>query len=167
MTDEVTDAVVTDTDSEVDTEESTDVVAEALAKLAEAEEAKRQITARAIKAEQELKALRGAPKPETITNNGLSAEDVDIKILESQGIDKDSIEYLRKLAKVNGTSILAAQSDDIYKGYKAKKEADEKAEKASLGASRGSGQVKKGKDVSSPNLSEQEHRELWNKAVGR
>lgn len=161
-------AVDTSTDNtEVVEDTSTEPIAEALVKLAEAEEAKRQLTARAHKAETELKALKNAPKAENITNNGLSADDVDVKILQSQGVDEDSINYLKKLAKVNGTSILAAQTDELYGAYKSKKESDEKNAKATLGASRGSGQAKKVKEISTPGISTSDHRELWNKANGR
>ena len=132
--------------------------------LADALEAKRQLTARAKTAEAKLKEK---PEPTQINNNGLSADDVDVKILQSQGLDEDAIKYLKKLAQVNGTSIIAAQSDELFEAYKTKKETEEKTKKASLGASRGSGQAKKEASMTTPGLSDADHKALWNKQNGR
>lgn len=99
--------------------------------------------------------------------NALSADDVDVKILQSQGADEATIEYLKKIAKVNGTSVLAAQSDDLFVAFKEKKEREDKAQKASIGASQGSGSSQKGKTVSTPGLSAEEHKELWKTANER
>lgn len=139
------------------------------AELERERQARIEITARAKRAEAEARTLKQktAEAPQNINNQSLSAEDVDIKILISQGVGEDHIEYLKKLAKVNGTSILAAQSDPIYLGFKREKEAEKKSQEASLGASRGSGQSKKGKSFQTPDLPSQDHRELWNKQMGR
>lgn len=159
------DAVTKTTDDVVLEEETTDVDdVEALKQqLAEAEEAKRQLTARAKTAEAKLKEK---PQEKEIINPSLSAEDVDIKILQSQGKSEESIAYLKKLAQVNGTSILAAQSDELYLAYEEKREAKIKADKASLGATRGSGQTQKSKGVTTPDLSEAEHKALWRQQMG-
>jgi len=161
-------AVDTDTDEEVvldDTADMEDVEAIKL-KLEEAEEAKRQLTARAHKAEAELKKAKQTAPQKEIINNGLDADSVDVKILQSQGLSEDLIEQLKKLAKINGTSILAAQSDSIYQVIKERKEQEEKKAKASLGASRGSGSPTVKKDFNSPGLTEAEHRDLWKKRNG-
>ena len=161
----------TSSDEEVVFEEETtdgeDV--EALRVKLEAEaEAKRQITARAHKAEAELKALKAkqATAPQESNSNVLSADDVDIKILQSQGLDDESVSYLKKLARVNGSSILAAQTDPIYQAFKSQKEAKEKSEQAALGASRASSKTSKGKTFSTPGISEEEFKELWKKQQG-
>lgn len=151
-------------DSEATTteeQEQTESLEEIKQKLQEAEDAKRQILARAHKAEQELKSLKNQPK-ETVSS--LTPEEVDKKILLSQGVSEELIATLEKLAKLNGTSILAAQQDPVYLAVKEKREQDEKNAKASLPASRGSGQVKQQKTTASPNLSAEEHKELWRKA---
>lgn len=128
------------------------------------------VVARAKKAEEEAKKLRSKTVTEessTINKTALSEENVDVKILQSQGMDEEAIEYLKKLAKVNETSLLAAQHDELFVSYKSQKEAKEKAEKATLGASRGSGQMKKGKNFSTPGLSDADHKEMWRKAEGK
>lgn len=128
--------------------------------------ANQQILARAKKAEAELKALKGQATATQNTTNNLSSEDVEVSILKAQKTSDDEIAYLKKLAKVNGTSIIDAQSDEIYLGWKAKKEAEEKSEKAKLGASRGSGSAKKEKTINTPNLSDEEHKALWKEQNG-
>jgi hypothetical protein len=127
-------------DQEIDND--TDDV-EALREALEREKiAKQQILARAKKAEALLKENKEKP---SLNNNVLTSDDVETKILKAQGLPDDEINYLKKLAKLNDTSIIEAQSDEIFKSFKANKEAQEKSEKAKLGASRGSGTVKKEK----------------------
>lgn len=171
MTDEVNEvSEATNSEEEVVLEETTDVedIEAIKGRLMEAEEAKRQLTARAHKAEAEAKALKAksAEAPQ-INSNALSADDVDVKILQSQGMSEDLITELKALAKVRNTSILATQLDPIFIAIKEKKEAEDKNAKASLGASKGSGQVKPKKTAQTPNLSPEEHKELWLKENGR
>jgi hypothetical protein len=124
--------------------------------------AKQQILARAKKAEAELKALKEQkPNATQNINNNLSSEDVEVSILKAQKVSDEKIAYLKKIAKLNGTSIIDAQSDELYLAWEAKKEAEEKSEKAKLGASRGSGSVKKEKTINSTGLSDEEHKALW------
>lgn len=151
---------VEETTTEVGTEETpddTEDVETLKEKLAKAEQAKRELTVRAKKAED---ALKGAPKP-TQTISTPSNEQIETTVLKAQGMDIDSINYLAKLAKVNGTGLIEAQNDELFLNYKAKKEADVKAQKAKLGASKGSGTIKKEKDLTTPGLTEEERKEIW------
>lgn len=91
----------------------------------------------------------------------ISADDVDIKILRSQGVGDAAIERLQKIAALNGTSILDAQTDPLYVDWKAKEDARIASEKAKLGASHGSGSRRKGKDLNTPGLTAEEHKEMW------
>ena len=144
-------------DTTVDVEETEDI--EALkVKLAEAEEAKRQITARAKAAEAKLKE-KPAPQP---LINALSKDDTELLILASQGLnDPELIGELKALAKVRGKSLIETQTDPIFIAMKAAREETAKVEKAKLGASKGSGGIRRGKDLNTPGLSDAEHRELW------
>ena len=144
-------------DTTVDVEETEDI--ETLkVKLAESEEAKRQITARAKAAEAKLKE-KPAPQP---LINALSKDDTELLILASQGLnDPDLIGELKALAKVRGKSLIETQTDPIFIAMKAAREETAKVEKAKLGASKGSGGIRKGKDLNTPGLSDAEHRELW------
>ena len=168
MVDETTVATDTSVDEEVVLDETTDTedVDAIKQQLAEAEEAKRQLTARAHKAEAELKA-RKAEAPPVTTNSGLDSDAVDVKILQSQGMSEELIVELKALAKVRGTSILATQLDPIFVEIKKSKDAEEKSKKASLPASKGSGSPSSKKGFNSPDLTKEEHKELWLKHQGR
>lgn len=152
-------------ETELDNTEDVDALREELEK---ANTAKQQILARAKKAEAELKAFKSAPATQNINNtNILTAEDIEVKILKAQGLSEDEITYLRKLAKVNESSLIEAQSDEMYQVFKKKKEDEAKSEKARLGASRGSGTAKQQKTVSSEGLTPEEHKALWREQMGK
>ena len=149
---------------ETEIDNDTDDV-EALKEALEKEKiAKQQILARAKKAEALLKENKDKP---SLNNNVLTSEDVETKILKAQGLPDDEINYLKKLATLNGTSIIEAQSDEIFKSFKANKEAQEKQANAKLGASRGSGSIKKEKTFTTKGLSDEEHKEMWRQSLGR
>lgn len=178
MSDKDTDVVVINTNDEPEIDLELDGTEDAEALKVKLEEATKKleqfpnIIARAKKAEAELKELKGAPAPkadatQNTNNNSLTEESVDVKILVSQGVDQESIEMLKKLAKVNGTSVLAAKEDPIYATYLVNKEAQSKSEKARLGASKGSGGGRVEKSSTTPNLSEADHKEIWRKSQGR
>lgn len=165
----------TNSDEEVVLEETTDtedvvtLTKEEHAELMKRAEQVPNVVARAKKAEAEAKSLKEKYEKADATqviSNTLSPDDVDVKILQSQGMSEDLITEAKAIAKVRNISILAAQSDPIFLVIKEKKEAEEKNAKASLGASRGSGQIKPKKTPATPNLSEEEHRNLWRKANG-
>lgn len=135
--------------------------------LEQAREAKRQILARAKNAEAKLKSMtsqstQGEPKPnQSINNPVMTAEDVEVRILKTQKVSDEEIAYLKKIAAINGSSIIEAMEDEVYINFKQKKEAAEKSEKARLGVSRGSSSVRKEKDITQPGLSDADHKELW------
>lgn len=141
-----------------------------------AREAIKQLTARAKKAEAEAQSLRGSqpkseePKPtptQSNDKNTISAEDIEIKILKSQGVSEDEVNYLKKIASVNGGSLIDAQKDELYVSWKTRREENEKAEKAKLGASRGSGAVKKEPGFKTVGLTEEDHKRLWREKQNR
>lgn len=173
MSEQDQDAVTTtteqDTELDLNLDDTEDV--EALKqKIADLEEAKRQITARAHKAEQEAKTFKSKSQTSSdtqLTNSSLTEESVDVKILESKGVDAESIAMLKDIAKIKNISMLAAEHNEIYKTWKSNQEATAKAEKAKLGASRGSGSAKQEKAFTSANLSDEDHKALWLKSQGR
>lgn len=125
-----------------------------------------QAVARAKKAEALLKTTQKT-EAKPIIQNALSEEEVEIKILKAAGRSEDEITYLKKLARVNEVSLLDAQSDDLFLGFQKKREDEVKAQKAKLGASRGSGSVKKERTINSSGLTDAEHKELWKSQNGR
>lgn len=157
-----------DVELEDDLQDTEDV--EALkAQVAQKDAFARQALARAKKAEAELKAAKAQPAQPTqnTTNNTLTADDVEVKILKAQGLKDDEIAMMKKIAALNGTTIIEAQSDELYQSFKAKKDSEEKADKARLGASKGSSSQKKEKSISSPHLSDEDHKELWRQQNGK
>jgi hypothetical protein len=167
---EVLEATNSNEEIDLETEQSNDTEdVEALRKQIEQKDTfARQAIARAKKAEADLKSLKEKSGEATqITNNVPSEEATATMILQSQGLDDEAIAYLKKIAAVNGTSLIAAKSDELYKAFEAKREAEEKSKKASLGASRGSGSVKREKSITTPGLTDEEHKELWRKSLGR
>ena len=163
------DSIISDEELDLELElDNTEDVEDLKLKLEEAREANRKINARAKIAEAKLKEKESQPTQTTeqkatqpISNPVLTAEDVEVRILKAQGVSNDEIVYLKKLAAVNGTSIIGAQSDELFSAFKSKKEEQEKSEKSKLGASRGSSSVKREKDYSTPGLTDEEHKEIW------
>jgi hypothetical protein len=159
-------------DAEIVLEETTDEetveslrakLEEANAQLEKEAEARRQLTARAKSAEAKAKP---AEVPQQI-NSTLDETTIEKKILKSQGMSDELLNELVALSKVRGKSLLDTQSDPIFIALKELKEKEEKSAKANLGASRGSGSVKKGKDFNTPDLTPEEHKELWRQSQGR
>lgn len=138
--------------------------------IAEKDTFARQAIARAKKAEAELKAFKGgkpAEATQTLAPNAPVTEELEVLILKSQGMSPELIETLKKVSQATGKTLLDTQKDDIFITIKDKLEATEKSAKASVGASRGSGKVTKGKDFSTAGLTQEEHKELWLKEQGR
>lgn len=135
--------------------------------LAQAREAKRQILARAKNAEAKLKSMSSQTTPseqkpnQPINNPVMTAEDVEVRILKTQKVSDEEIAYLKKIAAINGSSIIEAMEDEVFINFKQKKEAADKSEKARLGVSRGSSSVRKEKEISQPGLTDADHKELW------
>jgi hypothetical protein len=129
----------------------------------------RQALARAKKAEAELKTLKEGTKPAPATqlnNDSLSQKEIEIKILQVQGVPAEEIDYLKKLSAVNGTSIIEARTDPFYVSFKEQLEAKAKAEKARLGVSKNGGSVKAEKSFNSQGISDEEHKALWKSQRG-
>lgn len=99
-----------------------------------------------------------AEKPEK--KQPATPSEVEETVLLAQGMDEELLEQLKKVAQVNGSSLIKAQNDPIFVAVKEKFEKDQKSKAASLPASKGAGSVKKSKDVSSPGLSREEHKAL-------
>jgi len=128
-------------------------------------QARQQLTARAKKAEEEARSLRekyeALNKEKETQPTQTASPDVEELILKSQGMSSDLLKELKVIAQVRGVSLIDAQSDPIFATLKENYEKEKKSSEASLGASKGSGQVKPKKDFSTPGLSRDEHREMF------
>ena len=103
-----------------------------------------------------------AKAPEQTPATPSNVEEV---VLLANGMDETLMEQLKKVAAINNTSLIKAQNDPIFVAVKEKFEREKKSSNASLGASKGSGQAKVRKDVSSPGLSREEHMKLALEAI--
>lgn len=90
---------------------------------------------------------------------------IEETVLLANGMEETLLETLKKVAAVNGTSLIKAQNDPIFVAVKEKFEREKKSSNASLGASRGSGSVKAQKSLSTPGLSREEHMKLAQEAI--
>lgn len=167
------DSIISDEELELEHEQDDTEDVDALKEqLEKAREAQRQILARAKKAEAQLKERpsqdnQTVEQKPTQTISALTAEDVEVKILKTQKVSDTEIAFLKKIAAINDTSLIEAMDDPIFITLKEKREAEEKSEKARLGASRGSGSIRKEKTTNTVGLSKDEHKELWRKANGQ
>jgi len=160
------DAEVIISDEEVETqkqstsgdEETTDLAGE----LEKARKANAQILARAKRAEDEVRKFKssGETKAQPNINNVLSREEA---VLIARGYDDESLNQIQVIAKGKGISMLDAEKDPLFVSYKEKKESEAKAEKAKLGASKGSGQKESKPGFKNfENLAD--HKKLWEEA---
>ena len=116
-------------------------------------------------------AAKDTTKTETVQNHNninqsLTADQVDIRILTTQGVPKDEIDMLQKIAALNGCTIIDAQSDPYFKNYKDTKEKQERQEKANLGPSKNGGTAKAEKTFNTPGLDKDSHKEMWRQSQG-
>jgi len=158
------DAVVIDTEGEEATESNEPAAeedAEAIkASLAEALKAKAELTARAKRAEEELKALKAKPQQ----NNDPQISD-ELKLI-ARGLSDEAIDQAKVIAKGKGISLPEAIKDPLFTIYQEKIKDDERKEKAKLGASKGSGgSEEKPKGVQS-GATRDEHMKAFKKALG-
>lgn len=98
-------------------------------------------------------------EPKQAETSSLSRQEA---ILIARGLDETSLEKANKIAQVEGVTLLEAVEGDVFKAWKTAEEQRQKAEEAKLGASSKSGKSAKQKDVTTPGLSREEHKKLWN-----
>ena len=83
--------------------------------------------------------------------------DVDERVLKAQGMPDELLEKLKKVAALEGVSLIDAQNNDLFVAAKEKFEKEAKSKAASLGASRGSAKVQPKKDFTAVGLTKEEH----------
>lgn len=111
---------------------------------------------------------RKATKELTDKPNNTSAPPIekDELILYSKGFEPEDIEIARKVAAVEGVSLMEATKSDIYSSLKAKMDAKNNSEKAQLRPSRGSSNYAPPKTFESAKTKE-DHYQLWLQTQGR
>lgn len=120
--------------------------------------------ARAKKAEALIIKNKKAPVAERPTPQA-TPSNVEEVVLLANGMDETLLEQLKKVAAVNGTSLIKAQNDPIFVAVKEKFEREKKSSAASLPATRGAGSAKVQKTANTPGLSREEHMRLAQEAI--
>lgn len=87
-------------------------------------------------------------------------------ILIAQGLDDEAINKLKSISKGEEISLLKARESDLFQAWNDKREADRKAEKAKLGASKGSGSTPT-KKTFKPGMTPEEHKAAWKEKMGQ
>lgn len=147
-------------DTPIDTEETVETpTTETEVDVEQVQATNKRLFERAKKAEAELKALKqgNLPKPEAKPQANAPLIDVDERILKANGMPDELLAELRVIAALRGVSVIDAQNDHLFVATKEKFDKDSKSKAASMGASRGSGQIKVQKTFTSPGLTREEH----------
>lgn len=105
--------------------------------------------------------------PSQINNTQTSSPNIEEVVLRAQGVDQDTLNYLKKVAAITGTSLIDAQKDELFQAYKEKREREIKSEKAKLGVTRGSVKSEPKKVFTNSGIPEKDHYEMWKEKMGR
>ena len=134
-------------------------------------EHEKKLFARLKKAEAKLKELEkssGQKAKKQIKNNVETTDDFITRseaILLAKGFEDEDIDVAKSIAKGYNISLAEAVKHKVFTAYKTEKDSEIKKQKASLGASQGSGSSKK--SGIKPGMTEEEHKAFFNKAIGR
>lgn len=139
-------------------EETTDLSVE----LAKEQEARRQLTARALRAEKELKKLRETEAQPRINSDPQLSD--ELKLI-ARGLSDEEIDKAKVVAKGLGISLPDAIKDPLFLSYQATLKEKERKEKAKLGASKGSGESQDDTLIRK-DMTRDEHQEAFKKVMG-
>jgi len=162
---EAVETVEADATNEQSSEEAGQSI-EARLKKAESEAAKfRRLFEKAQKNKVETKPAAASTPSVSTPSTPQGSQSVDERVLKAQGMSDELLKQLKDVAKLRGTpdNLIDVQSDPLFTTIREKFDSDEKAKKANMGASRGSGGVKVKKDFNTPGLTPAERKELFDK----
>lgn len=152
-----------DPNADIDVDKLLDTNKKLYARVKEAETKAKRVK----ELEDELQKLKEKPEPEVPqvpSQESLTKEEV---ILFSKGFSLDEVEKIKTISKLEDTGLLAAVESDVFKAWKASQDAKKKDEEAELESTSGSPKVKKKIDFNTPDLTPEQHRELFKKRFGR
>lgn len=134
---------------------------------------------RAEKAEAELKKLQAERKSQEKTEESSEGQkETPVKeskdqltkeeaILYARGLSEEEVEKVKSIASIEGETPLVAAESDYFKIWKEKEDKKREVQETQLDASKGSSRVKPKKDFSTPGMSPEEHKALWQQSKGR
>lgn len=102
---------------------------------------------------------KGKEKLQTNNETDLRTE----SYLFAQGLNIDDVDYVNKIAKVEGVTLIDAYKSDIFQLYKEKKEKEKISRQASLQANSRAGLNRK-KDISDYGISDEDHKKMFQKS---
>ncbi len=148
-------------ESEVEEEEDAVVVedTETEEETLEARLAKAEADANKYRRLYEKKAKPKEEAPE-VSKEQATPLNVEEAVLLANGMDERLLEKLKKVAIVNGTSLIKAKNDPLFVAVQEQFEKEQKKEQAQMPASRGAGAKKTVKTFNTPGLTREEHRAL-------
>lgn len=131
-------------------------------KLKDSEEKRAKLYARLKRQEGKGKKPQ-ARKDRKSSEESLTREEA---ILFAKGLTEEEVEHAKKVAEVEGVRLTEAVGKELFVLWKEKRDKERKEAEAQLGASRGSRGAKK-VSFDSDDLSDEDHRRLFNEALGR
>lgn len=163
---DVTEEEVTDTPEEETPEDDTEEAEESsetdYKALYEEEKASRE-KAEALIVKNKKKAKAEVPTASPAPQSA----DVQAEIMRVNGTSQELIDQLKTLAKTQNTDLVTAKDSPVGKAIVETYEKEQKQANASVGASKASGKVKPKKSFEQSNLSPEDHKAMWKKAVGK
>lgn len=90
----------------------------------------------------------------------------DEAIVIAKGYSEEELEQAKKVAALEGVKVTEAVNSDLFKDWKKRRDEAARQQNAQLPASRGSRATQK-KSFSTPGLSDEEHKALFNERQGR
>ena len=148
----------TDSNESSGQEDSTDLSGE----LEKERQARIQITARAKKAEEELRQLKSQQAQPPINNNPQFSD--ELKLI-ARGLSDEEIEQAKVIAKGKGIVLAEAIKDPMFLVYQNDLKEKERKENAKLSASKGSGESRDSTLIKQE-MSREEHQEAFKKVMG-
>lgn len=121
---------------------------------------------KAIASRKAKRAEESKPKAETTQTNSQSYSEEDIIII-SKVADKEKLDSLKEISKLKGLSLAEASETQMFKLAEREIEEKRKSINAQMGASRGSGKRPQEKSFTTPGLTEDEHKAMFFKAIGK
>lgn len=135
------------------------------AKLEESENARRKLYTRLKEAESKLKQApvqKESKKDIPLQQPNMDRDEIiAISVLTAKEYSEDEIDYIGKIAKVEGISLLSAEKTDLFQAYKEKRANEIRTQEAKLSASRSGSRSQQQKDFSTPGLTSEEHKRLF------
>lgn len=115
------------------------------------------------------KAEKQKPVQKDLPTNAPSSklEDAAMLILEDKGFTEEDIELARKVASIEGVTLLQATKTKAFELYKKAKDEEAKQQRASIGASRRAQTYEPPKSMEDLSKSREDHMKAWREAVGR